>query len=63
MDALGRLVLELKTNAKFRGQFVLSHPSNKSLTSHLDPPEDLNISLSLELVWTASTWDGPEQVS
>ena len=62
MDSSGHLVIDLKTTAKFRGQFVLRHPSKNELVSSLDAPKGLDISFNLELIWTASTWDGPEQV-
>lgn len=62
IDESGRLVIDLKTVAKFRGQFVLQHPNLEDRSSRLVAPEDLEIQFALELVWTASTWDGPEQV-
>lgn len=62
IDESGRLVIDLKTVAKFRGQFVLQHPNLEDHTSRLVAPEDLEIQFTLELMWTASTWDGPEQV-
>ncbi|XP_076043694.1 extracellular matrix organizing protein FRAS1-like [Oratosquilla oratoria] len=62
IDESGRLVIDLRTVAKFRGQFVLRHPVQDELESALEAPEDLDIKFTLELVWSASTWDGPEQV-
>lgn len=62
IDESGRLVIDLKTMAKFRGQFVLHHPHLEDYSSHLKAPEELDIQFSLELLWTAATWDGPEQV-
>ncbi|KAK3859680.1 hypothetical protein Pcinc_034224 [Petrolisthes cinctipes] len=62
LDEVGRLVVDLRTFAKFRGQFVLHHPGLEQVTSRLVAPDQLNFSLSLQLLWTAPTWDGPEQV-
>ncbi|CAL4166611.1 unnamed protein product, partial [Meganyctiphanes norvegica] len=62
IDDSGRLVIDLKTWAKFRGQFVLQHPAMENEASSLKAPEDMDIKFALELLWTSSTWDGPEQV-
>ncbi|XP_069157214.1 extracellular matrix organizing protein FRAS1 [Procambarus clarkii] len=62
IDESGRLVIDIKTMAKFRGQFVLHHPHLDEFNSQLKAPMELDILFSLELLWTASTWDGPEQV-
>ncbi|XP_064121126.1 extracellular matrix organizing protein FRAS1-like isoform X1 [Macrobrachium nipponense] len=62
IDESGRLVIDLKTHAKFRGQFVLRHSGLEGQHSSLRAPEDMDIKFNLELLWTASTWDGPEQV-
>ena len=62
IDNSGRLVIDLKTQAKFRGQFVLQHPAMENEASSLIAPEDMDIKFDLELLWTSSTWDGPEQV-
>lgn len=63
LDEVGRLVVDLRTFAKFRGQFVMHHPGLEQLSSRLVAPDHLNLSLSLQLLWTSPTWDGPEQVS
>lgn len=63
LDEVGRLVVDLRTFAKFRGQFVMYHPGMEQVSSRLVAPDHLNLSLSLQLLWTAPTWDGPEQVS
>ncbi|KAK7080023.1 Extracellular matrix protein fras1 [Halocaridina rubra] len=62
IDDSGRLVIDLKTVAKFRGQFVLHHSKLEGMHSLLKSPEDLDLNFSLDLLWTAATWDGPEQV-
>ncbi|KAG7168269.1 Extracellular matrix protein FRAS1-like, partial [Homarus americanus] len=62
IDESGRLVIDLKTMAKFRGQFVLHHSNLDEYSSQLKAPKELDIQFSLVLLWTASTWDGPEQV-
>lgn len=63
IDGSGRLVIDISTQAKFRGQFVMQHPELEQHTSRLIPPKHLESQFSLELVWSASTWEGPEQVS
>ncbi|CAN0438603.1 unnamed protein product [Lampetra planeri] len=59
----GRLVIEFKTHAKFRGQFVMEHHTLPAQKSHLAPPDHLGgIELELELVWSAQTFDSPYQL-
>ena len=62
LDDSGRLVIDITTQAKFRGQFVMHHPKLGQHVSHLVPPTHLETQFSLELLWSASTWEGPEQV-
>ncbi|MPC64172.1 Extracellular matrix protein FRAS1 [Portunus trituberculatus] len=61
LDDSGRLVIDITTQAKFRGQFVMQHPDLKQYMSRLVPPAHLETHFSLELLWSASTWEGPEQ--
>ncbi|XP_036384589.1 extracellular matrix protein FRAS1-like [Megalops cyprinoides] len=59
----GRLVVEFKTHAKFRGQFVLDHHTLPGRRSHLMAPEHLgNIDFDLQLLWSAQTFDSPHQL-
>uniref|UniRef100_UPI00359004A1 extracellular matrix organizing protein FRAS1 isoform X2 n=1 Tax=Myxine glutinosa TaxID=7769 RepID=UPI00359004A1 len=59
----GRLVIEFKTQAKFRGQFVLQHHTLPDQHSRILPPEHLgDIEFELELVWSAQTFDSPYQL-
>ncbi|XP_063885992.1 extracellular matrix organizing protein FRAS1-like isoform X2 [Scylla paramamosain] len=61
LDDSGRLVIDITTQAKFRGQFVMQHPHLERYVSRLIPPAHLETQFSLELLWSASTWEGPEQ--
>lgn len=63
LDESGRLVIDITTHAKFRGQFVMQHPQLEQHISRLLPPSHLETQFSLELLWSASTWEGPEQVA
>lgn len=55
-------MIELSTIARYRGQFVLSHPLKPEIKSNLIAPSNLNLNFTLELLWSAASWDGPEQV-
>uniref|UniRef100_UPI001ED83835 extracellular matrix protein FRAS1 n=1 Tax=Scatophagus argus TaxID=75038 RepID=UPI001ED83835 len=59
----GRLVIEFKTHAKFRGQFVLEHHTLPGHKSHLMPPDHLGgIEFDIQLLWSAQTFDSPYQL-
>uniref|UniRef100_A0A8B9RD46 Fraser extracellular matrix complex subunit 1 n=1 Tax=Astyanax mexicanus TaxID=7994 RepID=A0A8B9RD46_ASTMX len=59
----GRLVIEFKTHAKFRGQFVPNHHTLPGHKSHLMAPDHLGgIDFDLQLVWSAQTFDSPYQL-
>ncbi|KAB7500158.1 Extracellular matrix protein FRAS1 [Armadillidium nasatum] len=62
LDSSGRLIIEFSTMTKFRGQFVMNHPLKGEVESRLISPPELNLNFTLELLWSAETWDGPEQV-
>ncbi|XP_013794564.2 extracellular matrix protein FRAS1-like [Limulus polyphemus] len=62
VGADGRLILEFKTEAKFRGQFVMKHHTLPGVESGVLPPDTLVITFDLELIWTESTFDGPSQL-
>ncbi|KAL2092359.1 hypothetical protein ACEWY4_012157 [Coilia grayii] len=59
----GRLVIEFKTHAKFRGQFVPEHHTLPGHKSHLMAPDHLGgIDFDLQLLWSAQTFDSPYQL-
>uniref|UniRef100_A0A4W4DQF0 VWFC domain-containing protein n=1 Tax=Electrophorus electricus TaxID=8005 RepID=A0A4W4DQF0_ELEEL len=59
----GKLVIEFKTHAKFRGQFVPEHHTLPGHKSHLMAPDHLGgIDFNLQLVWSAHTFDSPYQL-
>ncbi|XP_028271091.1 extracellular matrix organizing protein FRAS1 isoform X8 [Parambassis ranga] len=59
----GRLVIEFKTHAKFRGQFVLEHHTLPGHKSHLMAPDHLGgIEFDIQLLWSAQTFDSPYQL-
>ncbi|XP_017560623.2 extracellular matrix protein FRAS1 [Pygocentrus nattereri] len=59
----GRLVIEFKTHAKFRGQFVPEHHTLPGHKSHLMAPDHLGgMDFDLQLVWSAQTFDSPYQL-
>ncbi|XP_041084402.1 extracellular matrix organizing protein FRAS1-like isoform X2 [Polyodon spathula] len=59
----GRLVIEFKTHAKFRGQFVMEHHTLPGQKSHLMPPDHLGgIEFDLQLLWSAHSFDSPYQL-
>ncbi|XP_069679453.1 extracellular matrix organizing protein FRAS1-like isoform X2 [Periplaneta americana] len=60
-DEDGRLVVDFGTVAQFRGCFVISHHSLPGVMSEVVPPSDVNTNFTLHLVWSQTTWDGPEQ--
>ncbi|XP_069025425.1 extracellular matrix organizing protein FRAS1 isoform X2 [Embiotoca jacksoni] len=59
----GRLVIEFKTHAKFRGQFVVEHHTLPGHKSHLMAPDHLGgIEFDMQLLWSAQTFDSPYQL-
>ncbi|XP_022361766.1 extracellular matrix protein FRAS1 [Enhydra lutris kenyoni] len=59
----GRLVIEFKTHAKFRGQFVTEHHSLPDARSFILTPDHLGgIEFELQLLWSAQTFDSPYQL-
>ncbi|XP_029366253.1 extracellular matrix organizing protein FRAS1 isoform X2 [Echeneis naucrates] len=59
----GRLVIEFKTHAKFRGQFVLDHHTLPGHKSRLMAPDHLGgIEFDMQLLWSAQTFDSPYQL-
>uniref|UniRef100_A0A8C4U634 VWFC domain-containing protein n=1 Tax=Falco tinnunculus TaxID=100819 RepID=A0A8C4U634_FALTI len=59
----GRLVIEFKTQAKFRGLFVMEHHSLPDIKSFLMTPDHLGgIEFDLQLLWSAQTFDSPYQL-
>ncbi|XP_077417485.1 extracellular matrix organizing protein FRAS1 isoform X1 [Vanacampus margaritifer] len=59
----GRLVIEFKTHAKFRGQFVPEHHTLPGHKSHLLAPDHLGgIEFDIQLLWSAQTFDSPYQL-
>ncbi|XP_031426498.1 extracellular matrix protein FRAS1 [Clupea harengus] len=59
----GRLVIEFKTHAKFRGQFIPEHHTLPGHKSHLMAPDHLGgIEFDLQLLWSAQTFDSPYQL-
>ncbi|XP_032739045.1 extracellular matrix protein FRAS1 [Lontra canadensis] len=59
----GRLVIEFKTHAKFRGQFVTEHHSLPDARSFILTPDHLGgVEFELQLLWSAQTFDSPYQL-
>ncbi|KAM9330542.1 extracellular matrix organizing protein FRAS1 [Gastrophryne carolinensis] len=59
----GRLVIEFKTHAKFRGQFVMEHHTLPDIKSRIMAPDHLGgIEFDLQPVWSAQTFDSPYQL-
>uniref|UniRef100_A0A8C7J2L3 Fraser extracellular matrix complex subunit 1 n=1 Tax=Oncorhynchus kisutch TaxID=8019 RepID=A0A8C7J2L3_ONCKI len=59
----GRLVIEFKTHAKFRGQFVPEHHTLPGHKSHLMVPDHLGgIEFDMQLIWSAQSFDSPYQL-
>ncbi|KAM6954491.1 extracellular matrix organizing protein FRAS1 [Aplochiton taeniatus] len=59
----GRLVIEFKTHAKFRGQFVPEHHTLPGHLSQLMAPDHLGgMEFDLQLLWSAQTFDSPYQL-
>ena len=67
IDYNGRLVVELKTQAHFRGLFVPKHHSldkakSKVPESSFESPLGIQTNFSFELIWSEETYDSPVQV-
>uniref|UniRef100_A0A7N5KQV8 Extracellular matrix organizing protein FRAS1 n=1 Tax=Ailuropoda melanoleuca TaxID=9646 RepID=A0A7N5KQV8_AILME len=59
----GRLIIEFKTHAKFRGQFVMEHHTLPDVKSFILTPDHLGgIEFDLQLLWSAQTFDSPYQL-
>ncbi|XP_007496032.2 extracellular matrix organizing protein FRAS1 isoform X2 [Monodelphis domestica] len=59
----GRLVIEFKTHAKFRGYFVMEHHTLPEVKSFIMTPDHLGgIEFDLQLLWSAQTFDSPYQL-
>ncbi|XP_037832589.1 extracellular matrix protein FRAS1 isoform X2 [Kryptolebias marmoratus] len=59
----GRLVIEFKTHAKFRGQFVLEHHTLPGHKSRLMAPDHLGgVEFDMQLLWSAQSFDSPYQL-
>ncbi|XP_076151609.1 FRAS1-related extracellular matrix protein 3 [Alosa pseudoharengus] len=56
----GRLVVNFKTEARFRGQFVMSHPAT-SLTSMVMSADHPGLTFTISLVRTEPTYNQPMQ--
>ncbi|XP_076458587.1 LOW QUALITY PROTEIN: extracellular matrix organizing protein FRAS1-like [Babylonia areolata] len=57
----GKLVIEFRTQAKFRGVYVISHHTAPGVESRVLAPKALAISLELQLTWSQRTFDSPHQ--
>ncbi|XP_055347999.1 extracellular matrix organizing protein FRAS1-like [Paramacrobiotus metropolitanus] len=57
----GNLCITIKTQTKFRGTFVLSHPRLPGQQSYLIPPSNLPVKFNLMLEWQQETYDYPMQ--
>ncbi|KAG1714495.1 Extracellular matrix protein FRAS1 [Nymphon striatum] len=58
----GKLTIDFKTKAKFRGKYVLNHHTLPEAQSLIKAPRNLNIKFSLALLWSEESLDGPIQV-
>ncbi|XP_077157208.1 extracellular matrix organizing protein FRAS1 isoform X3 [Paroedura picta] len=59
----GRLVIEFKTHAKFRGHFVMEHHTLPDTKSFIQTPDHLGgIEFDLQLLWSGQTFDSPYQL-
>ncbi|XP_033757797.1 extracellular matrix protein FRAS1-like [Pecten maximus] len=58
----GKLVIDLKTHAKFRGIYVLKHHTLPGIESRILPPEGMAITFDLTLMWGQQTFDSPHQL-
>lgn len=58
----GHLVIDFRTQANFRGLYVLEHHTEPLMKSRLLPPKELPISFDLALLWSGETYDSPKQL-
>ncbi|ETE61256.1 Extracellular matrix protein FRAS1, partial [Ophiophagus hannah] len=59
----GRLVIEFKTHAKFRGHFVMEHHTLPNAKSFIMTPDHLGgMEFDLQLLWSGQTFDSPYQL-
>ncbi|XP_053260348.1 extracellular matrix organizing protein FRAS1 [Podarcis raffonei] len=59
----GRLVIEFKTHAKFRGHFVMEHHTLPDAKSFIMTPDHLGgMEFDLQLLWSGQTFDSPYQL-
>ncbi|XP_066304374.1 extracellular matrix organizing protein FRAS1-like [Branchiostoma lanceolatum] len=58
----GRLIIDFKTQTKFRGQYVVSHPTLPGFESRVIAPLAVNTEFELELLWSQQTFDSPRQI-
>ncbi|XP_070544831.1 extracellular matrix organizing protein FRAS1-like [Ptychodera flava] len=58
----GRLVIDMKTEAKFRGLFVEKHHTLPGFESRVVPPGSLGVNFDIDLLWSEQTFDGPHQL-
>eukprot|EP00118_Oscarella_pearsei_P010703 m.67205 g.67205 ORF g.67205 m.67205 type:complete len:3953 (+) comp35439_c0_seq1:534-12392(+) len=58
----GRFEITFKTDAKFRGKFVISHPAMADERSRVEPPSDVAVSFDLVEMFSESSFDSPAQM-
>ncbi|CAK8671603.1 unnamed protein product [Clavelina lepadiformis] len=58
----GKLEIDFKTRAKFRGLFVSEHRTLPGKESQIVPPEGMNIGFKLTNMWSEETFDSPYQL-
>lgn len=58
----GHLIIDFRTQAKFRGLYVLEDNSQPLMKSRLLPPYGMSISFDLVLLWSEQTYDAPKQL-
>ena len=58
----GRFVITFTTEAKFRGQFVLTHQSDDSVVSYVDAPASVGVDFELVELFHENSFDSPTQV-
>ncbi|KAK3090989.1 hypothetical protein FSP39_016284, partial [Pinctada imbricata] len=58
----GKLVVDFKTHAKFRGLYVLDHETLPSVKSQVLPPEGIPVTFDLAYLWGQQTFDSPHQL-
>ncbi|GFO33130.1 extracellular matrix protein fras1-like [Plakobranchus ocellatus] len=58
----GKLLIEFRTHAKFRGLFLIQHPTLPGVTSRVVSTLTSGVTFDLKLVWSQATFDSPHQV-